>query len=53
MLTDHSSHEIHLFTIGNVKVRPWPIASFRCAAEFGRYRGIADIEQTTSIKLDL
>jgi hypothetical protein len=23
-------------------VRFWPIASFRCAAEFGRYRGIAD-----------
>ena len=20
----------------------WPIASFRCATEFGRYRGIAD-----------
>jgi len=20
----------------------WPIASFRCAAEFGRYRGITD-----------
>jgi hypothetical protein len=28
--------------------------SFRRAAEFvGRYRGIADIEQTTAIKLDL
>ena len=34
-------------------VHTWPIASFRCAAEFGRYRGIADIEQTTAIKLDL
>jgi hypothetical protein len=22
----------------------WHIASFRCDAEFGRYRGIADIE---------
>ncbi len=31
----------------------WHIASFHCAAEFGRYRGIADIEQTTAIKLDL
>jgi hypothetical protein len=25
-------------------VRVWPIASFGCAAEFGRYAGIADIE---------
>jgi hypothetical protein len=23
--------------------RLWPIASFRCATEFGRYRGIADM----------
>jgi hypothetical protein len=23
-------------------VRFWPIATFRCVAEFGRYRGIAD-----------
>jgi hypothetical protein len=33
--------------------RNWPIATFRCAAEFGRYRGIADIEQAAPIKLDL
>ena len=25
-----------------IRVRLWHIASFRCAAEFGRYRGIAD-----------
>ena len=34
-----------------VHVCLWHIASFRCAAEFGRYRGITDIEQTTAIKL--
>ena len=33
------------------EVRSWHTASFRCAAEFGRYRGIADIEQTTAIVL--
>jgi hypothetical protein len=31
----------------------WHIASFRCAAEFGRYRRIADIDQASPIKLDL
>jgi len=31
----------------------WHIASFRCDAEFSRYRAIADIDQTASIKLDL
>src|SRR5216684_3325657 len=30
----------------------WHIASFRCAAEFGRYRGIADIDRAAPIKLD-
>jgi len=29
------------------------IATFRCAAEFGRYRGIADIDQNAPIKFDL
>src|SRR5260370_35623579 len=29
----------------------WHIASFRCAAEFDRYRGIADIGQAAPIKL--
>jgi hypothetical protein len=33
-------------------VHTWHIASFRCGAEFGRYRGIADIGQAP-IKLDL
>jgi len=28
-------------------------ASFRCAAEFGRNRGMADIDQAVPIKLDL
>jgi len=27
-------------------VGSWHIASFRCAAEFDRYRGIADIDQS-------
>jgi hypothetical protein len=31
----------------------WHIASFRCAAEFGRYWGIADVDQAAPIKLDL
>jgi hypothetical protein len=31
----------------------WPIATFRCTAEFGRYRGIADVDQAAPIKLDL
>ena len=31
----------------------WAIASFRCDAEFGRYRGTADIDQATPIMLDL
>jgi hypothetical protein len=33
--------------------RYWHIASIRCAAEFGRSRGIADIDQAAPIKLDL
>jgi hypothetical protein len=33
--------------------RHWHIASYRCDAEFGRYRGIADIYQAAPIKLDL
>jgi putative ABC transport system substrate-binding protein len=33
--------------------RDWHIASFRCDAEFGRYRGKADIDQAAPIKLDL
>jgi hypothetical protein len=28
--------------------RSWPIASFRCAAEFGRYRGIADSDKPST-----
>jgi hypothetical protein len=35
------------------QIRKWHIASFRCAAEFGRYRGIADIEKAAPIKPDL
>jgi hypothetical protein len=31
----------------------WHIASFRCAAEFGCYRGIADIDKAASIYLEL
>ena len=30
----------------------WHIASFRCAAEFGRYRGIADMAGITAGWLD-
>jgi hypothetical protein len=33
--------------------RLWRIASFRCDTEFGRYRGIADIDQAAPINLDL
>jgi len=28
--------------------RLWHIASFRCAAEFGRYRGIADSDKPST-----
>lgn len=31
----------------------WHIATFRCAAEFGRYPGMMDIDQAAPIKLDL
>jgi hypothetical protein len=31
----------------------WHIASFRCDAEFGRYRGIADLKQPAPLKLNL
>jgi hypothetical protein len=31
----------------------WHIASFRCAAGFGRYRAIADIDQAAPIKIGL
>jgi hypothetical protein len=34
-------------------VGSWHIASFRSAAEFGRYWGIADIDQASPIDLDL
>jgi len=33
--------------------RLWHIASFRCDAEVGYYRGIADIDQAAPITLDL
>ena len=32
---------------------PWHIASFRCAAAFGRYRGTADIGRAVLIEHDL
>jgi hypothetical protein len=32
--------------------RKWRIASFRSAAEFGRYRGIAGTNQAAPITLD-
>jgi hypothetical protein len=34
-------------------VRSWHIASFRGDAEFGRYRGIAAIDQAAPIKLEI
>ena len=37
---------------GVCNVAYWHIATFRCTAEFGRYRGIADIDQAAPIKLD-
>ena len=36
---------------GNVAF--WPIATFPCAADLGRYRGIADIEQDDTASLYL
>ena len=33
-------------------VHTWHIASFRCALEFGRYRGMPDIDQAAPIRLD-
>jgi hypothetical protein len=38
---------------GSGDFRYWHIASFRCAAEFGCYRGITDIGQAAPIKLSL
>ena len=32
----------------NRDVAYWPIASFRCGAEFGRYRGIADFGERSA-----
>ena len=32
--------------MGILRVSFWHIESFRCAAEFGRYRGIADMSRT-------
>jgi hypothetical protein len=37
----------------SVDFRFWHVASFRGDAEFSRYRGIATIDQTAPIKLDL
>ena len=37
----------------NCHFRFWHIASFRCPAEFGRYRGIADRRSSRTVKLDL
>jgi hypothetical protein len=39
--------------ITDLNDRSWHITSFRCAAEVGRCRGIADIDQTVPINLDL
>jgi hypothetical protein len=33
------------FILTNANVGLWPFASFRCAAEFGRYRGMADSDK--------
>jgi len=51
---DRADHLLHTARWSNRRadVRLWHIATFRCAAEFGRYRGIADIEQAAPIKLD-
>ena len=52
MAAPHRFCDVKIF-LANTEPSTHGIASFRCAAEFGRYRGIADIEQTTAIKLDL
>jgi hypothetical protein len=33
------------------RVRSWHIASFRCTANFGRYRGIADSGKPTTRRI--
>ena len=43
----------HFTSVQSAFVRNWHIASFRCDAEFGRYRGKADIDQAAPIKLGL
>jgi hypothetical protein len=35
------------------RCRPLAIASLRCTTEFGRYRGMADIDNAAPIKIDL
>jgi hypothetical protein len=39
--------------VRSTNFRSWHIASFRCDAEFGRDRGIADIDCAAPIKSDL
>jgi hypothetical protein len=34
-------------------VHTWPIATLRCGAEFGRDRGIADVDECTLLLLPL
>jgi hypothetical protein len=34
-------------------VGQWHVAAFRCGAEFGRYRGIADIEHAAPIRFGI
>src|ERR1700739_3963234 len=42
-----ATKDVHrsVLSIGSPFSSSWPIASFRCGTEFGRYRGIADIGQ--------
>jgi hypothetical protein len=45
-----TEYSLDRFLAGHLGI--WHTASFRCAAEFGRHRGIADVDQTAPTKLD-
>jgi hypothetical protein len=46
---DQSRKHVKILLANSEPSAPGPIATFRCAVEFGRYRGIADIESTAPI----
>jgi hypothetical protein len=44
-------HGILQLNDNGANVRYWPIASFCCAAEIGRYRGIADSDKPSARRI--